>query len=410
MATFNLFWANNGAASNQLTTESLNLVQADLLRNGVVLGSEGQGTAACQVTQNDGLSLSVAVNPGDWMLNGVLCAYAAGQSGGNANSSGQYVLGLLVNASAQPRTDRVIAQLDLGSGLASYAVVTGIPGKGAPTINTNPSVLQISLAQVAVAAGATAITGANITDERFSVGIGAGSVAAPQLHSAVHLAGASDALLHPEYPEGSPLAHTGWLTDMGEVSQAANSTYTVPSGKTLYITRFTQNAGYTLLVQQSGGTAQLALDGGLIPPWPICVGAGGVLSTNTSAYVWSWAGMLMRAAGKASYISQAIATGGTPSTYTTPAGAWFVLQHIYASTGITLTIGGDTVIVPGFTSGGQTVGLGGTGALVSGMNVFASGMYVPSLPRPLLLSPGTAITCTTTGNAAIHGFSYPQGF
>lgn len=70
-------------------------------------------------------------------------------------------------ASAQARIDIVCCRVDASTGVASFVVVSGTPS-GSPAVPATPA-SHYKLANVAVGAGVTTITNANITDTRRSV-------------------------------------------------------------------------------------------------------------------------------------------------------------------------------------------------------------------------------------------------
>lgn len=69
-----------------------------------------------------------------------------------------------------PRVDRVVLRMDLVNNRIVLDVVTGSPAgsPSAPALTRTGTVWELSLAQVAVAAGATSIAAGNVTDERNS--------------------------------------------------------------------------------------------------------------------------------------------------------------------------------------------------------------------------------------------------
>lgn len=108
----------------------------------------------------DGMKVNMA--PGSAMVNGYLM---------DAIDDGAGVYQLTLNAGgSQPRIDRIVIRLDLSSTARTVlpAVKLGMPAgtPAAPTLTRSGEVYEISLAQIYVAAGATTITAANVTDER----------------------------------------------------------------------------------------------------------------------------------------------------------------------------------------------------------------------------------------------------
>jgi microcystin-dependent protein len=75
-----------------------------------------------------------------------------------------------VNTSGQPRIDRIILRNAItGAKTITIEVLKGTPGAGAPGLTTDGTTYEVSLAQVAIANGASEILNANITDERIYV-------------------------------------------------------------------------------------------------------------------------------------------------------------------------------------------------------------------------------------------------
>lgn len=80
-------------------------------------------------------------------------------------------LGISANATGNPRIDRVVLRADFVNNNIVVDVLTGTPAVSpvAPALTQNTSMWEISLAAIAVAAGAVSIVTANITDERTIV-------------------------------------------------------------------------------------------------------------------------------------------------------------------------------------------------------------------------------------------------
>jgi hypothetical protein len=136
------------------------------------------GNNDLRVVQTGAGAMSVTVNKGG--------AYIKADEGGGATTStpeggyyyayndGDVVLTIAAASTSNPRIDLVVAQIrDKKDGTAvtgddwTLAVVTGTPA-GSPTAPATP-LTAIVLAQVAVAANATSILTANITDRRVKV-------------------------------------------------------------------------------------------------------------------------------------------------------------------------------------------------------------------------------------------------
>ena len=94
-------------------------------------------------------------------------------------SDAQETLAIAASNPTNPRIDRVVVRLDRINNNVNLAVLTGTPA-GAPVVpalTQTSTTWEISLARVAVAAGATTIAAGNVTDERaYSYAINPGSV------------------------------------------------------------------------------------------------------------------------------------------------------------------------------------------------------------------------------------------
>jgi len=129
-------------------------VYAKLCRDGVFADVDSE--LAVSASSPAGMSVSLATGwawlQGYWYQNDAALALAIGA----ANPT-------------LPRIDRIILRLDVLSGRTIAAVVlAGTPAASpaAPALTQTTDTWEISLAQVAVAAGATSIVAGNITDER----------------------------------------------------------------------------------------------------------------------------------------------------------------------------------------------------------------------------------------------------
>lgn len=151
-----------------------------LIGTGVVptIGSE------LAVTQSNPAALSVDVGLGVAFVDGYFFeVYSAAET-----------LALAAADPTNPRIDRIIVRRSLTNRTATLAVLAGVAAAvpAAPALTQDPAgTYEISLAQIAVAAGATSITDANITDER---GTRVRAKALPALHAATHATGQSDVL------------------------------------------------------------------------------------------------------------------------------------------------------------------------------------------------------------------------
>lgn len=88
-------------------------------------------------------------------------------------STAEETIAIAANSSGNPRIDRVALRLDPSANSIVLAVVQGTPAgsPSAPSLTqTDVGVHEISLAQVAVANGASTIAAGNVTDERVADG------------------------------------------------------------------------------------------------------------------------------------------------------------------------------------------------------------------------------------------------
>ena len=109
----------------------------------------------CQVKADSGMKIKVSA--GKLWINGYY----------SVNTS-DYSLTLSAADSAKSRYDRVIARLDLSKRTTSLMIIKGTAAAvpSIPVITRNSTVYDLCLAVIAVKAGATAITQADITDTR----------------------------------------------------------------------------------------------------------------------------------------------------------------------------------------------------------------------------------------------------
>jgi hypothetical protein len=153
-------WLQNGshpAENDRLTTQAL------WATTGIINAS------SLEVTQNSPAGMSVRVASGWAAIVGTTQANMGTYVGYN---DGTVVLGLTTADPTNPRIDRVCMTVNDAYYTGSLnnvvlQVVAGTPA-GSPTAPATPA-NSISLATIAVAAGATAITTANITDTRVLV-------------------------------------------------------------------------------------------------------------------------------------------------------------------------------------------------------------------------------------------------
>lgn len=136
------------------TSEAWAQVVAGIIGDGVVSGGN-----ELAVSEQSPAAMGVRVNTGKAFVQGYYFeVYSA-----------QEPLSISAADPTNPRIDRVVVRRDLGNRQAVLAVLTGTaaPSPVAPALTQNAAgVWEIPLAQVAVAAAASSIVNANITDER----------------------------------------------------------------------------------------------------------------------------------------------------------------------------------------------------------------------------------------------------
>jgi len=145
-----------------------------------------------EVEETDPVALAVRVKTGEGWINGFWYQNTADltKSLGAADPT-------------NPRIDRIVLRLDTVTNFKiSIEVLAGTPGAvpSAPTLTQDASTYEISLAQVAVAAEATSVSDANITDERAFIA------------------------------EQQMANLGGWTPKIGTWAYASPTTITVPSG------------------------------------------------------------------------------------------------------------------------------------------------------------------------------------
>lgn len=143
------------AGDRVYTSDAWAQVVAALMGTGVVKGFGN----ALNVHESSPAAMSVRVNTGVAFLLGYFFE----------TYTSQETLTIAAADPTNPRIDRVIIRRSLANREATLVVLTGTPGAVpvAPALTTNTSgTYEVTLARVAVAAGATSIVDANITDER----------------------------------------------------------------------------------------------------------------------------------------------------------------------------------------------------------------------------------------------------
>ncbi len=148
------------AGDRVYTAEAWAEVIRALQTDGVVVGYGGE----LAVTESNPPALSVEVALGVIFIQGrLLEVYAAPAT-----------LALALADVTNPRIDRIVARLDVTGRTALLVAKEGTPAASpsAPSLTRTASTWEISLARVAVAAGATSVSNANITDERGDAAVG----------------------------------------------------------------------------------------------------------------------------------------------------------------------------------------------------------------------------------------------
>lgn len=121
------------------------------------------------VYANNHLAVSPAGGMGVNVGKGIAWLHYGEFAGAVYGNTGEVSLPVLIADAMYPRIDRVVVRYDAIQNKGLLAISTGTPAStpSAPAIVRNENAYEISLAQIYVAAGATEITVANITDERL---------------------------------------------------------------------------------------------------------------------------------------------------------------------------------------------------------------------------------------------------
>lgn len=145
----------NPIYSKAYSSEVIARILAKYFSNGVF----SDVSTNLQVVANSGLD--VDVSPGDCLINGHHGYLEAAET-----------LTLSAASATYPRIDTIVLRLDLGAGVLSVDpyVVTGTAAAtpSAPALTRNSTVYELGIANIYVAANATAIVQANITDTRLN--------------------------------------------------------------------------------------------------------------------------------------------------------------------------------------------------------------------------------------------------
>ena len=149
--TVNSGFFSDGSSYNQA---DFNAFLLDSIGSGYVLGYENE----LEVLANDPANMGVYVQTGR--------CYVQGYYGWVTTNE---ALTVPTSNATKPRIDRVVARLSVSVNQSvTFAVLTGTPAANpsAPALTRTSETYEISLARIAVGAGVTSITAANITDER----------------------------------------------------------------------------------------------------------------------------------------------------------------------------------------------------------------------------------------------------
>lgn len=142
---------------NQTITEAqlAEFFKKIMAHNGVLANLGDSMLAVIQATP---AAMSVVVGTGDAWIQGAWYQNSAAKT-----------LTVTTAHATLARIDRVVLRLDWAANTIGVVMLDGTAGSGIPTpLTQNSSTWEISLARVAVAAAATSIVTANITDERYT--------------------------------------------------------------------------------------------------------------------------------------------------------------------------------------------------------------------------------------------------
>lgn len=146
---------------DSLTDDVREYSEEDFARFGRVLAIDGvRGSADALKVSAYAAGIAVQVTPGMAMVRG---RYYALEDDG----SGERVINLTA-ATANPRIDRIVLRLNYGNRTIGVGVLQGVEAAqpAPPSLQRDTDVYMLSLAQVYVGVGVSALTDANITDER----------------------------------------------------------------------------------------------------------------------------------------------------------------------------------------------------------------------------------------------------
>lgn len=165
-----------------------------LAKNGFTLGDRNE----LKVIENSPTGMSVLVQTGTaWAEGRMVEVYSTEQ------------LSIASNSSGDPRIDRIIVRKDTNSSARSISVEVkqGTPAASPspPSLQRDSTVHELSLAQIYVASGASAITNSDITDERWDE-----TVCGLSIHPALSRTDGEWVLLdtHQDDDSGTPFDYT----------------------------------------------------------------------------------------------------------------------------------------------------------------------------------------------------------
>lgn len=140
-------------SNSHIATES---EWGDFMRYAVPSGVVFDAVTSCQV-YGDSSGKQVKVRAGACFVDGV-----------NAENTSQKTVTLEDNTSGNPRIDRIVGRLDRTTNTVEVTYIKGTPGATpvAPAITNSATVVDITLAKVAIANGYSTVAAGDVTDER----------------------------------------------------------------------------------------------------------------------------------------------------------------------------------------------------------------------------------------------------
>jgi hypothetical protein len=152
MAVVDAYYPFDSGSGANVTETQWSQFMRFLLGSGVIRGELNELEAYA-----DSTGMQVKVKTGRcWIL------------GHYGEVTNQQTLAIAAADPTNPRIDRVVARLDWTNNRIELAILTGTPAgsPSSPTLTRSATVWELSLGRVAVAAAATTIAAANVTDER----------------------------------------------------------------------------------------------------------------------------------------------------------------------------------------------------------------------------------------------------